>query len=428
MRSRVSEDLTSAIRRRDLRPERVKRQSAQEVVLGLQRVAGNAAVWTLLSRWPFGFSSPLSAESRGGPGASGPRFEREGTRIKLYRAMGPDDVYALMRYGEFEYNPHGSGKYFSFTKEDAVQAGRVLYGPGATIVETTVPASFIPAEPGTQAVHQPHIRASQAGRAATMIVGEVEVFYDPNGGGWSLHVNDEALDALNKQMTRPRILESPAVTVGSEAAVPTEPTPRLTGAAAESEIGARTGPAETLPVASTEAPAMKEAGAGASRAAALAEGVLLVGLAVLDHVLQKQHEQLTRRLNELRIRLAWAQEVVPRVDNYLKQRLVFLDTYRTLWPEKFFYLNVKVRYVYKEIPPSPPEFDHLRVDDLSISEFFKAGWRFIGGDAIERDYDCVTSVAVTGPGVPDPVRSKPREPIRTGGSETRTPIRTGGSD
>ncbi len=47
-----------------------------------------------------------------------------------------------------------------------------------------------------------------------MIHGEVYVFYDPRAGGWSLHVDDDALLVLNAQMIRPRIIDSTLLTIG----------------------------------------------------------------------------------------------------------------------------------------------------------------------------------------------------------------------
>ena len=152
--------------------------------------------------------------SRGGVDTPAPAMEIEGGRVKLYRGVGAAEAGEIIRYGDFQYSPHGGGKYFAFTKQDAVNAAEVLYPEGATIIETTVPRAYVPAaldEP--MAVHHPHIAAR--GEPAVMMEGEVVVFYDPRAGGWSLHVDDGALDVMNSQMTRPKILSSPVPVVGT---------------------------------------------------------------------------------------------------------------------------------------------------------------------------------------------------------------------
>jgi hypothetical protein len=58
-----------------------------------------------------------------------------------------------------------------------------------------------------------------------MIRGEVYMFYDPRAGGWSFHVDDDALMALNAQGTRPRIVDSQLQTVGRPPPVPLKPAP-----------------------------------------------------------------------------------------------------------------------------------------------------------------------------------------------------------
>ena len=119
-----------------------------------------------------------------------------------------------MRHGDFQYSPHGAGKYFAFSKQDAINAGNKLYPGNATIVETTVPRAFVPGQPDVpETVHHAHIRAREPG--AVMIEGEVMVFYDPGAGGWTIHVDDNALDAMNSQMSHPKIIESPLPSIGT---------------------------------------------------------------------------------------------------------------------------------------------------------------------------------------------------------------------
>ncbi|HXD64775.1 MAG TPA: hypothetical protein VNV17_09170 [Solirubrobacteraceae bacterium] len=134
-------------------------------------------------------------------------------RVLLYRAISPAERDALIRHGDWEWAPSGGGKYFSFSKTDVMEAAKKLYDEDVTIVETAVPRGFIPNEPDVrETVAQPHIPAK--GGAASMIHGEVYVFYDPKAGGWSLHVDDDALLVMNAQMTRPKIIASRQPTVG----------------------------------------------------------------------------------------------------------------------------------------------------------------------------------------------------------------------
>ena len=151
--------------------------------------------------------------SRGGSDTAAPTMEIEGGRVKLYRGVGPAEASEVMRHGDFQYSPHGGGKYFAFTKKDAVNAAKVLYPEGATIIETSVPRAYVPDLPDEpMRVHHPHIGAREP---ATMIEGEVLSFYDPRAGGWSLHVDDNALDVMNSQITKPKIHESSFPTIGT---------------------------------------------------------------------------------------------------------------------------------------------------------------------------------------------------------------------
>lgn len=155
-----------------------------------------------------------SAPTRGGPGADGPQMQTDASgRVLLYRAIRPSERDALIRHGDFEWAPSGGGKYFSFSRTDALEVAKKLYGPDVTIVETAVPRGLVPDQPDTgETVAQPHLPPK--GGTATMIRGEIYVFYDPRAGGWTLHVDDDALLALNAQMIRPRIIDSTLPTVG----------------------------------------------------------------------------------------------------------------------------------------------------------------------------------------------------------------------
>jgi hypothetical protein len=200
----------------------VNEKVAERIDDRLVRVAGSGtappATTPVTPHTPSGGGSGGGAGSRGGAGAAGPAMESADGRVTIYRAMGSDEAAELMRFGEFGYSPHGAGKYFAFARQDAANAGAKLYPEGATIVKTTVPRSYLPASIDTpEIVKHPHIPAG--GGPAAMAEGEVHVFYDPRAGGWSVHVDDGALDVLNAEMTHPEILSSPAATV------PTAPTP-----------------------------------------------------------------------------------------------------------------------------------------------------------------------------------------------------------
>ena len=200
--------------------------------LALASALGNRALCRLLTRAPNRETetSGPSPRSRGGADSPAPSLEIENGRIKLYRAVGPGEAAAIVRHGDFQYSPHGAGKYFAFSKQDAINAGNQLYPGKATIVETTVPQAFVPGQPDVrETVHHPHIRAREPG--AVMIEGEVMVFYDPGAGGWTIHVDDNALDAMNSQMSRPKIIESPLPSIGTPSRVggcePTHGEPNL---------------------------------------------------------------------------------------------------------------------------------------------------------------------------------------------------------
>ena len=191
-------------------------QPASDPRLALASALGNRALGRLLARAPNRETetSGPSSRSRGGADSPAPSLEIENGRIKLYRAVGPGEAAAIIRHGDFQYSPHGAGKYFAFSKQDAINAGNQLYPGKATIVETTVPQAFVPGQPDVrETVHHPHIRAREPG--AVMIEGEVMVFYDPGAGGWTIHVDDNALDAMNSQMSRPKIIESPLPSIGT---------------------------------------------------------------------------------------------------------------------------------------------------------------------------------------------------------------------
>jgi hypothetical protein len=113
----------------------------------------------------------------------------------------------------------GGGKYFAFTEADARAFARGMYGSdrGVTIVSTTVPRGFLPAAPDTrETVARPYIDPRSG--AGSFARGEVYRFYDPRGGGWSLHVDDDALPVMNSQMTRPRIIQSPLPSISGTTA------------------------------------------------------------------------------------------------------------------------------------------------------------------------------------------------------------------
>ena len=206
----------------------VNEKVAERIDDRLVRVGGSGtappAPAPVTPRTPSGGGGGGGAGSRGGADAAGPVMESADGRVTIYRAMGGDEAAELMRFGEFGYSPHGAGKYFAFTSQDAANAGAKLYPEGATIVKTTVPRSYLPASIDTpEIVRHPHIPAH--GGPAVMAEGEVHVFYDPRAGGWSVHVDDGALDVLNSEMTHPDILSSPAATVPTAPAPPVSTPP-----------------------------------------------------------------------------------------------------------------------------------------------------------------------------------------------------------
>jgi DNA replication initiation complex subunit (GINS family) len=206
----------------------VNEKVAERIDDRLVRVGGSGAAppatTPVTPRTPSGGGGGGGAGSRGGADAAGPVMESADGRVTIYRAMGGDEAAELMRFGEFGYSPHGAGKYFAFTRQDAANAGAKLYPDGATIVKTTVPRSYLPASIDTpEIVRHPHIPAR--GGPAVMAEGEVHAFYDPRAGGWSVHVDDGALDVLNAEMTHPEILSSPAATVPTAPAPPVSTPP-----------------------------------------------------------------------------------------------------------------------------------------------------------------------------------------------------------
>ncbi len=209
----------------------VNEKVAERIDDRLVRVAGSGTAPPATTHTPSGGGGG-GAGARGGADAAGPVMESAEGRVTIYRAMGGDEAAELMRFGEFGYSPHGAGKYFAFTRQDAVNAGAKLYPEGATIVKTTVPRSYLPASIDTpEIVKHPHIPAR--GGPAAMAEGEVHVFYDPRAGGWSVHVDDGALDVLNAEMTHPEILSSPAATVPASPAPPVSTPPAGSGGATD---------------------------------------------------------------------------------------------------------------------------------------------------------------------------------------------------
>jgi hypothetical protein len=178
-----------------------------------------------LAAWPTarGRSARMLARNgndRGGPGSGGPTYEIQNNQVRLFRAMEGPEADSLHRFGDFNPSPNGAGKYFAFSEADARAFARAQLGTDAnvTIVVTTVPKGFVPSSPGVRTSQsRPYIdRNGQA----SMQTGEVYTFYDPKGGGWSMHVDDEALPILNDSMTRPRILQSPVPSVGRPSTPP----------------------------------------------------------------------------------------------------------------------------------------------------------------------------------------------------------------
>jgi hypothetical protein len=170
-------------------------------------------------------------------------------RVRLYRVVSNAELASIARFGDFNPSPHGGGKYFSFNRTDALALATKSPGGASayTLVETTVPRSFLPER--TDLVHrvqQPHLPAR--GGAAVMAEGDVIIQVDRQGAGWALHVDDDALAVMNKVASQPKIHSAPSVksVPGSGSATPpvkpptvaVEPTPRPTVAPKAPRIGA----------------------------------------------------------------------------------------------------------------------------------------------------------------------------------------------
>jgi hypothetical protein len=153
--------------------------------------------------------APIGVGGGGGGGRlpDAPRLhvDRSG-RVRLYRVVTDAELASIARFGDFNPSPHGGGKYFSFNRADArALAAKSPGGASAyTLIETTVPRSFLPER--TDLVHRvqhPHLPAG--GGAAVMADGDVLIQVDRQGAGWALHVDDEALTVMNKVASQPRI-------------------------------------------------------------------------------------------------------------------------------------------------------------------------------------------------------------------------------
>ena len=165
------------------------------------------------------------------------------------------------------------------------------------------------------------------------------------------------------------------------------------------------------------------------KAGAALEVVLFAGLIGLDYYLKGRAAKEWQKINEDLMRLFWELKIVPKVNRYLDQSVAYLDLYREQDPDSVYYLNIEVLLIYRVFDDDPPKFRVMRMRTMGVSKEFRESSRLLhyGGD-FEHAYVYETSVAVVGPGIPDPVRTRRRRrPVAVGGSGTRVPIQTGGS-
>jgi hypothetical protein len=104
--------------------------------------------------------------------------------VAHYRAIDQTELAVVLVTGTYGSNPSASGKYFSFSEDDARRFAKSKFNRGRqmTITSITVPQSFL--ENGYQ-------------------------FNDPGGGGWSIFYADDVLPELYQVMTPIVILGPP---------------------------------------------------------------------------------------------------------------------------------------------------------------------------------------------------------------------------
>ena len=113
--------------------------------------------------------------------------EAKGKVVTLYRAIGEAELQDVLRYGDYDLNPHGGGKYFALDEAGARRFASTSINNGLrmTITSIQVPESIL--EQGDR-------------------------IYDPGGGGASIHFSDAELPDIYRSSNPVEILDAPWVT------------------------------------------------------------------------------------------------------------------------------------------------------------------------------------------------------------------------
>ncbi|HKA20890.1 MAG TPA: hypothetical protein VKN18_21595 [Blastocatellia bacterium] len=111
-----------------------------------------------------------------------------GARTRLFRAIGEHELDDLLRFGDYGLSRSGGGKYFALSEQGAVDFANTSINTGRrmTVTGTDVPSSFL--DRGFR-------------------------FFDPGGGGSSIHFEDNVLFDLYEVMSLPEILHASWVPV-----------------------------------------------------------------------------------------------------------------------------------------------------------------------------------------------------------------------
>lgn len=109
-------------------------------------------------------------------------------RTRVFHVSGEAAFNDLLRFGDWDSTPSGSGRYFTFNREDVDTILRQNPAARMNVASATVPLGFY---------------------FDLIERGEGYVFYDRDYGGHSLHVSQDALPELYRQISLPEILDAP---------------------------------------------------------------------------------------------------------------------------------------------------------------------------------------------------------------------------
>ena len=105
--------------------------------------------------------------------------------VKLYRAVGQNELNDVLKYGDYGVNPSSGGKYFSFTEQGArdFAASSINAGKNMTVTSTQVPSYWL--DYGSP-------------------------IDDPGGAGWAnaIHFDDEIMIEMYSTMSQPTIIDA----------------------------------------------------------------------------------------------------------------------------------------------------------------------------------------------------------------------------